>query len=92
MRKHGKQAQLKDDEIDRIERAAKAACGPTREEVMNSMYNRLNPKPIGEMLLVSQGRHAMTVSIALASLLQMALIVLKSVGVRVVSDRKTFAD
>eukprot|EP00951_Prasinocladus_malaysianus_P023140 scaffold195656_cov30-Prasinocladus_malaysianus.AAC.1 len=48
MRKHGKQAQLKDDEVDRLERASKAACGPTREEVMNSMYNRLNPKPIGE--------------------------------------------
>ena len=47
MRKHGKMAQLKDDEVDRIERAAHAACGPSRQEVMDSMYNRLNPKPIG---------------------------------------------
>lgn len=47
LRKHGKQAQLKDDEVDRIERASKAACGPSRQEVMDSMYNRLNPKPKG---------------------------------------------
>jgi hypothetical protein len=41
-------AQLKDDEVDRIERAAHAACGPTRQEVMESMYNRIHPKPIGK--------------------------------------------
>ncbi len=31
MRKHGKQAVLKDDEVDRLERAAQAASGPGRE-------------------------------------------------------------
>ena len=31
MRKHGKQAVLKDDEVDRLEHAAQAACGPSRE-------------------------------------------------------------
>ena len=50
MRKHGKIAAIKDDEVDRIERASHAACGPSREEVMKSMYNRLSPKPIGKNL------------------------------------------
>ncbi|GAB4821293.1 hypothetical protein N2152v2_008339 [Parachlorella kessleri] len=45
LRKHGKQAQLKDDEVDRIERASKAASGVSRTEVMDSMYGRLDPKP-----------------------------------------------
>ena len=49
---HGKMAQLKDDEVDRIERAAHAACGPSRQEVMDSMYNRLNPKPIGKEIQI----------------------------------------
>ena len=31
MRKHGKQAVLKDDEVDRLERAGQAASGPGRE-------------------------------------------------------------
>ena len=47
LRKHGKQAQLKDDEVDRIERASKAASGVSRTEVMESMYGRLDPKPKG---------------------------------------------
>ncbi len=52
MRSHGKQAVLKDDEVDRIERAAGAACGTqTREEVIQSMYGRLDPKPQGASLL-----------------------------------------
>jgi hypothetical protein len=45
MRKHQKMAVLKDDEVDRLERAAAACTGPTRDEVMHSMYNRLDPKP-----------------------------------------------
>jgi len=47
MRSHGKLAVLKDDEVDRLERAAAAASGPSREEVMDSMYGRLEPKPKG---------------------------------------------
>lgn len=47
MRKHGKLAVLKDEEVNRLERAAKAACGPSREDVMMSMYNRIEPKPRG---------------------------------------------
>ena len=31
MRRHGKLAVLKDDEVDRLERAAQAASGPGRE-------------------------------------------------------------
>ena len=47
MRSHGKLAVLKDDEIERLERAGGATMGTTRAEVMNSMYNRLEPKPQG---------------------------------------------
>ena len=49
MRKHGKQAVLKDDEVDRLERADKAAAGGgglNRQEVMESMYGRANPIPL----------------------------------------------
>lgn len=52
MRKHGKLAVLKDDEVDRLERAAKAASGPSRQDVMESMYGRLEPKPQGTLLLL----------------------------------------
>lgn len=45
MRKHGKLAVLKDDEVDRLERATAASTGPRRDEVMESMYGRLEPKP-----------------------------------------------
>ena len=45
MRSHGKLAVLKDDEVDRLERAAGATSGPSREDVMDSMYGRLEPKP-----------------------------------------------
>jgi hypothetical protein len=48
MRGHGKVAVLKDDEVDRLERAAAAASGPSREDVMDSMYGRANPKPKGK--------------------------------------------
>lgn len=47
MRAHGKIAVLKDDEVDRLERAAGAASGTSRQEVMESMYGRLEPKPQG---------------------------------------------
>ncbi len=45
MRSHGKLAVLKDDEVERLERAAAAASGPSRQDVMDSMYGRLEPKP-----------------------------------------------
>ncbi|GMH33796.1 hypothetical protein BSKO_01630 [Bryopsis sp. KO-2023] len=45
MRSHGKLTVLKDDEVERLERASKAVSGPSREEVMESMYGRINPKP-----------------------------------------------
>ena len=45
MRKHGKLATLKDDEIARLERARAAVSGPSAADVLNSMYNRLTPKP-----------------------------------------------
>ena len=45
MRGHGKLAVLKDDEVDRLERASMATTGQSREEVMESMYGRLDPKP-----------------------------------------------
>eukprot|EP00887_Chlorella_sp_A99_P001899 scaffold18.g1899.t1 len=50
MRSHGKLAVLKDDEVDRLERAGAATTGPGREEVMESMYGRLEPKPRGAAL------------------------------------------
>ena len=43
---------LKDDEVDRLERASKAAVGDSREDVMESMYGRLNPKPAGRLPLL----------------------------------------
>ncbi|DBA98111.1 hypothetical protein WJX77_010113 [Trebouxia sp. C0004] len=45
MRSHGKLAVLKDDEIERLERAGAATMGVSRAEVMDLMYNRLEPKP-----------------------------------------------
>ena len=45
MRGHGKIATLKDDEIERLERARRAVSGVSADEVMQSMYNRLDPKP-----------------------------------------------
>lgn len=48
MRRHGKQAVLKDDEVDRLERAGQAASGASRQDVMDSMYGRMEPKPRGE--------------------------------------------
>ena len=42
-----KLAVLKDDEVDRLERASAACTGASRQEVMESMYNRLEPKPKG---------------------------------------------
>lgn len=50
MRSHGKLAVLKDDEIERLERAGAATMGTSRAEVMNSMYNRLEPKPKGKAM------------------------------------------
>lgn len=46
MRKHGKVAVLKDDEVERLERASQASNGASREEVMSSMYGRSDPKPL----------------------------------------------
>ena len=50
MRSHGKLAVLKDDEIERLERAGAATMGVSRAEVMDSMYNRLEPKPKGGVM------------------------------------------
>lgn len=37
-----------DDEVDRLERASHAASGTaTRQEVMESMYGRADPRPQG---------------------------------------------
>ncbi len=44
---HRKLAVLKDDEVDRLERASAAVTGLSRQDVMESMYNRLEPKPKG---------------------------------------------
>lgn len=46
MRGHNKLAVLKDDEVDRLERASKATTGSSRQDVMESMYGRLEPKPL----------------------------------------------
>ena len=51
MRSHGKMAVLKDDEVDRLERASHATSGPSRQDVMESMYGRLLPKPQGMLIL-----------------------------------------
>ncbi|GIL50958.1 hypothetical protein Vafri_7032 [Volvox africanus] len=47
LRRHGKQAILGDAEVDRLERASRAVSGPGREDVMHSMYGKLDPKPEG---------------------------------------------
>lgn len=52
MRDHGKLAILKDDEVDRLERAGAATMGVSRAEVLESMYNRLEPKPQGVMISI----------------------------------------
>ena len=44
MRRHGKMAVMKDDEVDRLERAG-AQSASSRQDVMESMYGRLDPKP-----------------------------------------------
>ena len=49
MRSHGKLAVLQDDEVERLERAGAATMGASRAEVLESMYNRLEPKPQGIM-------------------------------------------
>lgn len=49
MREHGKMAVLKDDEVDRLEKANHAASGLSKQNVMESMYGRLDPKPQGEV-------------------------------------------
>eukprot|EP00955_Chlamydomonas_euryale_P114870 366311-Chlamydomonas_euryale.AAC.4 len=47
----GRQAVLRDDEVERLERASRAACASaSRTEVMESMYGRLDPKPLRECL------------------------------------------
>lgn len=46
MRRHGKIAVMKDDEVDRLERA-----GASRQDVMESMYGRVDPKPQGMRIL-----------------------------------------
>ena len=47
MRDHGKQAVLKDNAVERLERASKAVSGSSRQDVLESMYGHLDPKPKG---------------------------------------------
>ncbi|BDA41536.1 hypothetical protein COCOBI_02-3170 [Coccomyxa sp. Obi] len=56
MRKHQKLAVLKDNEIDRLERASQACTGPSRQDVMDSMYNRLDPRPKGPLYSAEEQR------------------------------------
>ncbi|EIE25264.1 hypothetical protein COCSUDRAFT_13889, partial [Coccomyxa subellipsoidea C-169] len=56
MRKHQKLAVLKDDEVDRLERASAACTGPSRHEVMDSMYNKLDPRPKGPSYSLEERR------------------------------------
>lgn len=42
---------MKDDEVDRLERAGTAVSGATRQEVMESMYGRVDPKPKGMIIV-----------------------------------------
>lgn len=54
MRAHGKLAVIKDEQVERLERAAAAPPGvqaPSRQEVMDSMYGLINPAPQGELLV-----------------------------------------
>ena len=51
MRKHGKLAVLKDDEVDRLEQASTATSGYSRAEIMDSMYGRLVPSAKGSLYL-----------------------------------------
>jgi hypothetical protein len=41
---------LQDDEVDRLERSSRPGCwlGLGRQEVMEGMYGRLDPRPAGE--------------------------------------------
>jgi hypothetical protein len=52
MRGHGKLAVVKDDEVERLERASKPGGwqGLSRQEVMDSMYGLVEPKPQGQLL------------------------------------------
>jgi hypothetical protein len=59
MRSHGKVAVLKDDEVDRLERASSAASGPSRQDVMDSMYGRLEPKPKGKKRIFLSNTHCL---------------------------------
>ncbi|WIA36527.1 hypothetical protein OEZ86_007821 [Tetradesmus obliquus] len=47
MRKHGKLAVLQDDEVDRLERSSRPGgwLGLGRQEVMEAMYGRADPRP-----------------------------------------------
>jgi hypothetical protein len=39
---------VQDEEVERLERASHAVCStPSRQEVMESMYGRADPKPQG---------------------------------------------
>lgn len=54
------QAVLMDGEVERLERASRAVCGPSRQEVMDSMYGRVDPKPAGEEVM--RGRWGATIT------------------------------
>ena len=44
-------------EVDRLERAGRAVLGPGREEVMDGMYGRLEPRPQREYRTVGVGMY-----------------------------------
>lgn len=47
-------------EVDRLERAGRAACGPGRDDVMHGMYGKLDPRPEGQwssLITRVQGSH-----------------------------------
>ncbi|GAX75012.1 hypothetical protein CEUSTIGMA_g2458.t1 [Chlamydomonas eustigma] len=55
MRDHKKLAVLKDDEVERLERVSKAACSVySRQDIMESMYGRVDPKPLAPSYSVEQ--------------------------------------
>lgn len=58
MRGHAKLAVLKDKEVERLERAAGPGGygGLNRQEVMNSMYGLVDPKPAGTAVLLNNAK------------------------------------
>jgi len=56
MRNHGKLAQLKDDEVHRLERAQRSEYVSSRQELESTMYGRLRPTPVAPTYSPSERR------------------------------------